>query len=707
MFKYEKFANYNDDDEEEGDDYEGGDGDGDGGDDYGNRGDGDGYGDGDGDGDRGDGDGGGISAIVNGVKQVPVYTGSGKYYYNIFTYSSTGGKNTFKTSNNLTCDILVVAGGGGGGNGMSAGGGGAGAFFYKTGYKLKQGSYNISVGKGGGGGGNNGDDTIITDSKSNTIIKMIGGGGGGSYSGNISQQRNGKLGGSGGGANGTGYGYNDWNRDPAGSAENIRNIPSGIYGNAGGIPSSWYSGGGGGGAGGVPLNTQYNASLSGGAGVSNNITGSSVTYAKGGAGGYSSSYSDAVSQSSVINNTGSGGNGGFAGNSAGSTNGAQGSSGVVIIRYLKSSLSFVDNSDVACTVNGVRENLKYTGSGKIYYIDYEYSATGGASTFQVKSKNLTCDILVIGGGGAGGRSGNNGNGGGAGAMIYKQNQKLSKGTYTIVVGKGGTHNNIDETSAGNNGGDSSIYFNNQYIFYAYGGGGGGAYGYPAKSGGSSGGSNYGSAATVNNNNIPSGTYGNIGGSYDYWPYAGGGGGAGGAGSFVSSTGISYWSNSGGKGISNNITGTSVTYAKGGNAAMYNDDTYIPADPIDGTGNGGDGTQYNKRYRKNGSSGIVIIAFNVSKDDDGDGEDGEGHGDDDYGEGRGDDDYEGRGDDGEGHGDGGSKGKSSSGAPPSIAKGVGNLCAISGNNMIIGHTGKANIFVFKNSNWEYTDSISQS
>ena len=703
MLKYEKFANYNDD-EEENDDGEGDRGDrGDG--DYGEGEDGDGdYGDGDGDGvDGGDGDyggegGGGITAIVNGVKQVPIYTGSGKYFYNIFTYSATGGTNTFKTSNNLTCDILVVGGGGGGGS-MSGGGGGAGALIYKTGYKLKQGTYNINIGKGGAPNntsyqpGNNGNDTIITDKKNDTIFKMVGGGGGGGYYG-----RAGKQGGSGGG----GASWSD-SQGIGGSSESIKNIPSGTYGNNGGSTTWWPSGGGGGGAGGAaPIGSSGEGDY-GGAGVQNNITGTNITYAKGGNAGYHTSYLMNRFQSPTIDNNGYGGDG------AGGTDnaiGKPGSNGVVIIRYLKSSLTFVDNSEVVCTVNGVRENLKYTGSGKKYYIDYEYSATGGASTFQVKSNKLTCDILVIAGGGAGGKSGNNGCGGGAGAMIYKQNQTLKKGTYTIVVGKGGTHNSITETSAGNNGENSSIYFNNQYIFYAIGGGGGGAYGYPAKSGGSSGGYNYGSAASIDStNNIPSGTYGNPGAGESWWPGGGGGGGAGGAGTKTGDmSGVNYWSNSGGKGVSNNITGTSVTYAKGGNAAYYSDEPYVPANPIPGTGNGGDGTRYNLNYRKNGSSGIVIIAFNVSGSTD-DGADG------DYGEG-GDGDYGENGDghvDGEGHGDGGdgSKGKSSSGAPPSIAKGVGNLCAISGDNMIIGHTGKANIFVFKNNNWEYTDSISQS
>ena len=702
MLKYEKFANYNDD-EEENDDGEGEDGDygGDGGD--GGDGDGD-YG-GDGDGDYG---GGGITAIVNGVKQVPVYTGSGKYFYNIFTYSATGGTSTFKTSNNLTCDILVVGGGGGGGS-MSGGGGGAGALIYKTGYKLIQGTYNINIGKGGAPNntsyqpGNNGNDTIITDKKNDTIFKMVGGGGGGGYYG-----RAGKQGGSGGGAaswaDGQGIG---------GSSESIKNIPSGTYGNNGGSTSWWPSGGGGGGAGGAASYASSGEGDYGGAGVQNNITGTNITYAKGGNAGYHTSYLMNRFQSPTIDNNGYGGDG------AGGTDnaiGKPGSNGVVIIRYLKSSLSFVDNSEVVCTVNGVRENLKYTGSGKKYYIDYEYSATGGASTFQVKSNKLTCDILVIAGGGAGGKSGNNGCGGGAGAMIYKQNQTLKKGTYTIVVGKGGTNGN--EYSAGQNGENSSIYFNNQYIFYAIGGGGGGADGYPAKSGGSSGGYNYSGAASIDStNNIPSGTYGSQGAGQSYWPYGGGGGGAGGAGSLVSNTGINYWSNSGGKGISNNITGTSVTYAKGGNATYYSDETYVPANPIPGTGNGGDGTRYNLNYRKNGSSGIVIIAFNVSGSTedggDGDGEGGDGE-DGNYGDGGEDRGRHGDGEDGDGggrrgggDGEGGSKGKSSSGPPPSIAKGVGNLCAISGDNMIIGHTGKANIFVFKNNNWEYTDSISQS
>ena len=98
-------------------------------------------------------------------------------------------------------------------------------------------------------------------------------------------------------------------------------------------------------------------------------------------------------------------------------------------------------------------------SGNRYYVSFTY--TTGVNTFQVKANKLTCDILVIGGGGAGANYG--GGGGGAGAMIYKQYQKLNKGTYTISVGKGGDIGgpSTGGGTIGNNGGDSSIFFNNQ------------------------------------------------------------------------------------------------------------------------------------------------------------------------------------------------------------------------------------------------------
>lgn len=255
--------------------------------------------------------------------------------YWIHTFTSSG---TFVPQTDLTCDYLVVAGGGSGaGVSDACGGGGAGGMLTSVGssggggsagsaLSLTANSYTVTVGAGGpsysgpDSWGISGSNSIFSS------ITAIGGGGGGKPYTN-----NGLNGGSGGGQG--------WGDGAPGNGTSGQGYAGGISAGSG----YGYSAGGGGGAGSVG----YSASTSnGGNGLSNSITGTSVTYAGGGGGGRSSSIGSGGSgiggnggnpstkPTAGAINTGSGGGGSRtdAGVNQYAPSGA-GGSGIVIIRY--------------------------------------------------------------------------------------------------------------------------------------------------------------------------------------------------------------------------------------------------------------------------------------------------------------------------------------------------------------------------------------
>ena len=241
------------------------------------------------------------------------------------------------------------------------------------------------------------------------------------------------------------------------------------------------------------------------------------------------------------------------------------------------------------------------------------------------SEDTLCDILIVGGGGAGGYS-YVGGGGGSGGYVYVQNITLN-GSYTIKVGKGGAIT----TGNGNNGENSSIIGPNvSYIALGGGGGAGGSVNGVVSGIGNNGGSG-GGGSYRNLSQVPAsgGTstqfstygYGNggNGGSYGSpWSYGGGGGGAGGSVSGASGTGAN--------GLSNTITGVSVTYAGGGGAGSdgttpfqggsggggrgaTGDGVFVPTAGTDGLGGGGGGARGGGiGSAAKGGSGIVIIRY---------------------------------------------------------------------------------------------------
>jgi len=221
--------------------------------------------------------------------------------YKIHVFTSTG-NSTFTANGTLSCDILIVAGGGGSSD--MSGGGGAGGFQYLTSQTVAAGQYTVTVGAGGIGtltdsevnGGNGGNSSF------GSLTASVGGGGAG-YEGAA-----GSSGGSGGGGSYSPSG---------GSAGGAGTAGQGYAGGAGrdNDGATNYPGGGGGGASevGVRPASKTSAAGNGGDGIQNNIDGQNYWYAGGGGGhGYQHQ----------AGNGGKGGGGG--GNRTFSTSGAAG-----------------------------------------------------------------------------------------------------------------------------------------------------------------------------------------------------------------------------------------------------------------------------------------------------------------------------------------------------------------------------------------------
>jgi hypothetical protein len=299
----------------------------------------------------------GGTITTSGDYKIHTFTGPGT-----FTVSAVG-----NAAGSNSVDYLVVAGGGGAGSGqnnnVSGGGGGAGG--YRTSFPSPAGTipvsatgYPITVGSGGAGStvpctsGSSGSNSIFS------TITSAGGGGGGGHRGKVGE--NGGSGGGGGTGTGGGPGLGGTGNTPpvsppqgnaGGNAVNGNTCTSGTYNRAGG------GGGGASAAAGNGLTPSPSTSIggSGGSGSANLISGSSVTYAGGGAGGGNftggtggsggggnggsgipglpSATRDGTSGTA---NTGGGGGGGGYGTCKGAPNspsGGSGGSGIVIIRY--------------------------------------------------------------------------------------------------------------------------------------------------------------------------------------------------------------------------------------------------------------------------------------------------------------------------------------------------------------------------------------
>lgn len=244
--------------------------------------------------------------------------------FRIHTFTSGGTFTVSAVGSNPQVEYLIVAGGGSGGaSNFAAGGGGAGGMLTGS-TTVTATSYTITVGGGGagvsGGGGGFFGNVVGNKGSNSTAFGFTAEGGGRGGAGSASAGGNG---GSGGGASSGGT-------FSAGGTGNPGEGNDGGSATQNPVGSGFVAAGGGGGAsqpGESALASVSSVSGAGGLGLESTISGSSVTYATGGAG----KVDDVGGGTSGAANTGNGGDG-YSSEPVGGTSGA-GGSGIVIIRY--------------------------------------------------------------------------------------------------------------------------------------------------------------------------------------------------------------------------------------------------------------------------------------------------------------------------------------------------------------------------------------
>lgn len=268
----------------------------------------------------------------------------------------------WKSPNAITQIRALVIGGGGGGGSDEGGGGGGGGFIDTTTLTIGANSF-VTINVGAGGAGAEGNDVFDAmngqDSVLDSLVAVGGGAGGSSVNTNIAV-RNGRPGGSGGG----GAGESLSNR--AGGAGTVGQGFSGGNGiNAG-------SGGGGGGA---TEAGNADGNGTGGDGKASDITGSTITYGGGGGGGNgntgSTSYvggdggggrGGSTSVTALSGTAGLGGGGGGAGSLSTATlsvaySGADGGSGVIVIRWITAAKPIFTQPQSDTTTAGLTDTI--------------------------------------------------------------------------------------------------------------------------------------------------------------------------------------------------------------------------------------------------------------------------------------------------------------------------------------------------------------
>lgn len=215
---------------------------------------------------------------------------------------------------------------------------------------------------------------------------------------------------------------------------------------------------------------------------------------------------------------------------------------------LTAHLSGIDNKFGGGTFSATGGTISTSGS-------YTIHTFTSSSTFIVATGSRLVDILIVGGGGAGG--GTHSAGGAGGEVLYYTNYLITPNTYTVIVGTGA----IFATNV--QGGFSSFD-----LLTASGGG----------SAGQSPGGGQGPANTTYYNWHPNGHSGGPGYTS---PWRGGGGAGAGGGGIDGNN-----ATSGGSGLANSITGSTVYYGAGGGGGR--DSNYGSSSSLGGLGGGGRG-----------------------------------------------------------------------------------------------------------------------
>jgi Glycine rich protein len=526
-----------------------------------------------------------VAAIVPSVpKSVSAY--SPTTYPVVSTYIYTGANQTFTVPASTYPPIVTVymwgAGGGGSSGSHPTNYGGAGAYVQGTLFVTPGETLTVIVGQGG----------VAITTNGAAAAATYGGGGGVPSGGNSTQNSSGGgrsaiqrsstdivTAGGGGGSGMTNTASNPGGYTLAGGAAAWTGTAA-----AGDYPSSSSYAGQGGtpSAGGVVGNKALADATAAAAGTLY-AGGSAGQYGGGGGGGYygggggtddggyghggggGSSYT-----AFLTNATGSNSTNGYSapntassyyqsGAGAGGTTGI-GGNGLVVVSY--GVMIPPVSSGGTVTLNGLYRVHTFT--------------TVGTSTFTLSGPpSVQAQLLVVGGGGAGGGY-NDGGGGGAGGLVYLSSVTLTAGTYSIVVGAGGT--GTPAYAVGGNGGNSSAFG-----YTGLGGGGGGAdTGIAGAAGGCGGGGGFGTAGGAA---TQAGGFAGGRGTYG----AGGTGAAAGAGGSTTGAGGGGMGSAGtnlvgGSGLQYSISGTAQFYAAGGGAGTDS----ASVQPLGGSGIGGNG-----------------------------------------------------------------------------------------------------------------------
>jgi hypothetical protein len=233
--------------------------------------------------------------------------------------------------------------------------------------------------------------------------------------------------------------------------------------------------------------------------------------------------------------------------------------------------------------------------------------TVGASELTI-SANLEIEYLIVAGGGSGGGVNWNRSGGGGGAGgFFHGVTNLAASTYSVVVGAGGVKS---LNNRGTSGGKSSAFG-----LTANGGGAGGSNQNTAGIAGGSGGGGASNSGAAGSSNQPAPGLGNNGaaGNNGSNPNQKGGGG-GGSTSAGGGDGTLAQRELGGAGFVSAITGTTNTYARGGDGGIRpSSGTAMAVDGDSNTGNGGSGVGnalQGNAAGSNGGSGIVIVRYRM-------------------------------------------------------------------------------------------------
>jgi len=232
-------------------------------------------------------------------------------------------------------------------------------------------------------------------------------------------------------------------------------------------------------------------------------------------------------------------------------------------------------------------------------INYGYiKFTSGSYTLNVTT-GAEIDMLIVGGGAGGSVISAQGSKGGGGGGVYTTTTRLYKGSYSVLVGAGGSVNN--------NGISSSISAYG-YNYYAEGGNSTGEQGIPI--------------------GYPAGMDGPVcSGGLDFGHGGGGGAAASGSNGFCSGANVGQ-GGAGGEGLTYNFDGTPSVYGSGGgggggilvggnggaggtNAGNGGGFSTGPTNAINGYGGGGGGeASTNTGGAGTGGHGIVIIRYRL-------------------------------------------------------------------------------------------------